>query len=308
MSMSTTASAAMSTSTTATAGKTTRIAVGQVRATSDKFSNLLNVAKCAGWAASPSSSAETERGTHNKCTMLFLPECFGYMGETSEDTLREAEPPLPVSTEAGAAADNAQQEQYKNSPRVTKALRDAVAAAAGAVAARNDGEVEDSKPVAGDIDSEGERIFLLDGLRTIARESNLWISGTMHVAGAPPRPPYEDNDGDKEEDRRSRVYNTHVVVDNEGVLRASYNKIHLFDVSIPGQVQLQESKTTAPGTRLEVCDDTPAGALGLSTCYDVRFPELYSELVERGARILSVPSAFTVPTGRAHWHVLLRGK
>jgi deaminated glutathione amidase len=131
------------------------------------------------------------------------------------------------------------------------------------------------------------------------------------------------------------VYNTHVVVNDRGELVAEYRKIHLFDVNIPGQVTIQESASTAPGNQVVLCDSPigtrrsesdgfgrlfvrkrsherefcvcAPGRLGLSTCYDVRFPELYAALVERGARVLLVPSAFTVPTGRAHWHVLLRG-
>ena len=86
-----------------------------------------------------------------------------------------------------------------------------------------------------------------------------------------------------------------------------YRKSHMFDVSIPNKVNLKESATTAPGTDLVVCD-SPVGRLGLSTCYDLRFPEMYVKLVQNGAEVLLVPSAFTVPTGKAHWHTLLTGK
>lgn len=81
----------------------------------------------------------------------------------------------------------------------------------------------------------------------------------------------------------------------------------MFDVSIPGKVNLQESKTTNAGKQLVVCD-SPIGKLGLSTCYDVRFPEMYIDLIQQGAEVLLVPSAFTVPTGQAHWHILLRSR
>lgn len=103
-----------------------------------------------------------------------------------------------------------------------------------------------------------------------------------------------------------RVYNTALVHGPDGVLLASYRKIHLFDVELPG-LTLKESKSVAPGDT-PVCVDTPAGKLGLSVCYDVRFPELYRVLAERGAEILLVPSAFTVPTGSDHWEILLRAR
>ncbi len=89
---------------------------------------------------------------------------------------------------------------------------------------------------------------------------------------------------------------------------ARYDKIHLFDVTIPGRdEQYRESTHVAPG-REPVIADTPVGRLGLSVCYDMRFPELYRELVSRGAEWLAMPAAFTVPTGRAHWETLLRAR
>ena len=105
-----------------------------------------------------------------------------------------------------------------------------------------------------------------------------------------------------------RTYNTALVVAPSGALVARYRKIHLFDVDIPGGATLRESDATAPGAELVVVDI--AGApVGLSICYDVRFPELYRRLVkERGAEILLVPAAFTAHTGAAHWHVLLRAR
>jgi predicted amidohydrolase len=89
---------------------------------------------------------------------------------------------------------------------------------------------------------------------------------------------------------------------------ARYDKIHLFAVDIPGRAEsYRESAHVAPGSRIEVID-TPAGRLGLSVCYDVRFPELYRQLSAAGAQLLVVPSAFTSPTGRAHWETLLRAR
>mmetsp|Transcript_12994 Transcript_12994/g.18399 ORF Transcript_12994/g.18399 Transcript_12994/m.18399 type:complete len:242 (+) Transcript_12994:3-728(+) len=146
----------------------------------------------------------------------------------------------------------------------------------------------------------------------------------MHEGGAPPR----DEDDDKQNDNNSksnstgssssseqqaslsRVYNSHVIMDNNGVVQCVYRKMHLFDVTIPeDNVYLRESATTAPGTKLVTCVNTPIGCLGVSICYDVRFPEMYIQLVrEGGAQVLLVPSAFTVPTGKAHWHTLLRAR
>ena len=101
-----------------------------------------------------------------------------------------------------------------------------------------------------------------------------------------------------------------LVFDDQGQRVARYDKIHLFDVSVSGsegERLYRESKATRAGEELVVVD-TPAGRLGLSVCYDVRFPELYRALVDQGAELFSVPSAFTVPTGRAHWEVLLRAR
>lgn len=104
------------------------------------------------------------------------------------------------------------------------------------------------------------------------------------------------------------LYNTHVVIDNKGHIVAQYRKIHLFNVDVPGGPILMESRFTAPGKGLIVCE-SPVGCLGLSTCYDVRFPQLYQRLAwELGAQTLLVPSAFTVATGKAHWEVLLRAR
>ena len=104
-----------------------------------------------------------------------------------------------------------------------------------------------------------------------------------------------------------RCYNTSVYLNSHGEIIATYRKIHLFDVSIPNGPQLMESKQTGPGNQA-VCVETPFGTLGLTICYDVRFPALYQRLVEMGAMALTVPSAFTATTGAAHWHALLRAR
>jgi deaminated glutathione amidase len=106
----------------------------------------------------------------------------------------------------------------------------------------------------------------------------------------------------------NRVANSSLLIDAQGKRVARYDKIHLFDVTIPGRdEQYRESNHVLPG-RDPVIADTPVGKLGLSVCYDMRFPELYRELVLRGAEWLAMPAAFTVPTGRAHWETLLRAR
>src|SRR5712691_6194854 len=107
-----------------------------------------------------------------------------------------------------------------------------------------------------------------------------------------------------------RVHNTAVLIGPRGEIAASYRKLHLFDVDIPDGARYRESEAVAPGSSAPpVIELTGLGVrLGLSVCYDVRFPELYRRLAEQGADILSVPAAFTAYTGRAHWEVLLRAR
>ena len=106
-----------------------------------------------------------------------------------------------------------------------------------------------------------------------------------------------------------RIHNTSIAVDPEGRVAAIYRKIHLFDVDLSAQGGLvyRESERVAPGSELALAE-TPFGGIGLSVCYDVRFPELYRALAARGARFLAVPAAFARETGRDHWEVLLRAR
>jgi predicted amidohydrolase len=104
-----------------------------------------------------------------------------------------------------------------------------------------------------------------------------------------------------------RCYNTSVLFGPDGEVLATYRKVHLFDVCVPPDVVFQESATVVPGEAVVVAA-TPLGQLGLSICYDLRFPELYRALVDRGAEILAVPAAFTATTGKDHWEPLLRAR
>ncbi|KAK6747314.1 hypothetical protein RB195_000490 [Necator americanus] len=135
---------------------------------------------------------------------------------------------------------------------------------------------------------------VMERFRSLARESGLWISlGGLH---------------NKDLSEPQRPWNSHVVIDDEGKTRALYNKLHLFDLEIPGKVRLMESEFSKSGTQMVQPIDTPIGRLGLSICYDLRFAELSLWNRQKGAEILSFPSAFTVNTGLAHWEPLLRAR
>ena len=105
-----------------------------------------------------------------------------------------------------------------------------------------------------------------------------------------------------------KVANRGFVIDRNGQIRARYDKIHLFDVDLPTGESWRESATYRGGDGAVLVNGTPVGKLGLTICYDLRFPTLFARLSEAGADIISVPAAFTVPTGKAHWHVLLRAR
>lgn len=108
-------------------------------------------------------------------------------------------------------------------------------------------------------------------------------------------------------DEPGRCYNTSVLFGPAGEVVATYRKVHLFDVDVPGGVRFAESATCKPGHEVVVAE-TSLGRIGLSICYDLRFPELYRQLVDGGAELLAVPSAFTLATGKDHWEPLLRAR
>jgi len=133
---------------------------------------------------------------------------------------------------------------------------------------------------------------VLTAVRTAARAAGLWVQlGSLALA---------DPASGK---RRNRSF----LIDAQGMVQARYDKIHLFDVDLPGGESWRESSSYGSGDRAVVAS-TPWGRIGLSICYDLRFPDLYRVLSAAGADILSVPAAFTVPSGQAHWHVLLRAR
>jgi predicted amidohydrolase len=105
-----------------------------------------------------------------------------------------------------------------------------------------------------------------------------------------------------------KVANRGFVIDREGNVRARYDKLHLFDVDLPTGESWRESNVYSPGSGVVLVNGTPVGKLGLTICYDLRFPGLFARLAEADADLIAVPAAFTVPTGKAHWHVLLRAR
>jgi deaminated glutathione amidase len=139
----------------------------------------------------------------------------------------------------------------------------------------------------------------LAGMRALASELGVWLllgSLVIDPAGEPGADPGEE-----------RLANRSLLLDSTGGVVARYDKIHMFDIDLPGGESYRESNAYRPG-RDTVIAETPWGRLGMSVCYDVRFPHLYRALAQAGADFLTVPSVFTVPTGRAHWHVLLRAR
>ena len=111
----------------------------------------------------------------------------------------------------------------------------------------------------------------------------------------------------KESEDAKKTANRSFLFDPKGQIAARYSKIHMFDVDLPSGEKYRESNTVAAGNEA-VMADLPWCKLGLSICYDLRFPHLYRTFAQKGAKLLAVPSAFTVPTGTAHWHVLLRAR
>ncbi|MET0249519.1 MAG: carbon-nitrogen hydrolase family protein [Sphingobium sp.] len=134
---------------------------------------------------------------------------------------------------------------------------------------------------------------VLAAVREAAARAGIWVHlGSLAIKDA-------RSDG--------RWANRSFMIDGSGEIRARYDKIHLFDVDLATGERWRESAVYGPGEQA-VAVDTPWGRMGLSVCYDMRFPDLYRALTNAGATMLLTPAAFTVPTGRAHWHVLLRAR
>ena len=133
---------------------------------------------------------------------------------------------------------------------------------------------------------------VLQAVRDAARNAGIWVHlGSLAL---------ESGDG--------RLVNRGFVIDGNGEIRGRYDKIHLFDVDLPTGESWRESALYQAGDKAVLVKGTPVGSLGLTICYDLRFPALFAGLAEAGADVIAVPAAFTVPTGKAHWEVLLRAR
>jgi predicted amidohydrolase len=149
----------------------------------------------------------------------------------------------------------------------------------------------DSERAAKSLRPQGED-RVLEAVRAAAARNHIWLHlGSLAVLV---------DDG--------KVANRSFVIDRDGEIRATYDKIHLFDVDLPTGESWRESNVYSAGKGVVLVNGTPVGKLGLTICYDLRFPGLFARLAETDADVIAVPAAFTVPTGKAHWHVLLRAR
>lgn len=179
----------------------------------------------------------------------------------------------------------------KNLARASELVRDAASAGAELIALPETfdfrGKDEDVPNIKSDIPGP-----VSDQFATLSKELGIWLqAGSIH----------ENIPG------QDRTYNTALLFDPEGNEIARYRKLHLYDVQIPGRVDAKESNSIAPGGGV-VTADINGHTAGLTICYDIRFPELYRQLADRGAEIVFVPAAFTMYTGKDHWEVLIRAR
>jgi predicted amidohydrolase len=180
-----------------------------------------------------------------------------------------------------------------NAEKLVAAVRDAAAGGAAMLF---------TPEMSGMLDRDRERAMtkarqqaddqVLAAIRAAAAQAGIWVHlGSLALKG-----------------EKGKLINRGFVIDAQGAIRARYDKIHLFDVDLPTGESWRESALYDAGQEAVVVPDTPVGKLGLTICYDLRFPELFQRLSDAGADVVSVPAAFTVPTGRAHWQVLLRAR
>jgi len=219
----------------AVATMNSRAAIAQLRSTSSKSANLFEIARCMGWAKKEGAS------------MLFLPECLGFVGDNAKHTLASADPPIDSLLRRDVPT---------NTSGVRKMMADVIDSCS-----REDNAHGLEKGADGSQQQADEPVeSIIRELQFVASQAKLWISG----GGVHTRAPSSTSS--------EKIRNTHVIIDSDGRIRAYYHKVHLFDVSIPGKVALRESNTTEPGEELVVVE-SPLGKLGLGICYDMRFPE-----------------------------------
>ena len=139
--------------------------------------------------------------------------------------------------------------------------------------------------------SEEDSHPVLNGLREFCASRKVWIVVGSVAISAP----------------NGRIYNRSFILDNKGCICARYDKLHLFDIELSDQQSYRESEFVSAG-KVAVVANTPFAKIGLSICYDLRFPNLYRDLAQAGAELILIPAAFTKTTGEAHWHVLNRAR
>ena len=155
----------------------------------------------------------------------------------------------------------------------------------------------DRKALAGKTTLEGDDPMLAN-MRGLAKEIGAWILiGSIVVK----------HEYSLDESGRPKLANRSILIDSNGLVKARYDKIHMFDVNIDTGESYRESKAYEPGNNSTLAE-TPWGMIGMTVCYDLRFPYLFRDLAKSGAEMFSIPSAFTRPTGKAHWHVLMRAR
>ncbi len=180
-----------------------------------------------------------------------------------------------------------------NAERLVGAVRDAAAGGAAMLF---------TPEMSGMLDRDRERAMskarfeaddqVLAAVRATAADAGIWVHlGSLALKS-----------------ESEKLVNRGFVIDSAGAIRARYDKIHLFDVDLPTGESWRESAMYQAGQEAVTASDTPVGKLGLTICYDLRFPALFERLSEAGADVISIPAAFTVPTGRAHWQVLMRAR
>ena len=136
-----------------------------------------------------------------------------------------------------------------------------------------------------------DKDIYIKGIKKIAKKNNVWILiGSLVIKIS-----------------KNRLVNRSILVDNSGKIKAFYDKIHMFDVVLSKKEKYLESKTFSAGKKIKSFK-LPWGKIGLSICYDLRFPSLYRKLSKTGSIFLSIPSAFTETTGKKHWHTLLKAR
>jgi predicted amidohydrolase len=198
---------------------------------------------------------------------------------------------MPEAVVAAAIQLNAGEDRARNEEQARQLIGKAVAAGAKFIALPENADqiAPRERRLA---EAEALDGPLVTRYRALAQQHGIWLLVGSVAEKRPDQP---------------RVFNTSILIDGSGKLAGVYRKIHLFDADPPDGIPYRESETVTPGLDV-IVTPTPFELLGMTVCYDVRFPELYRVLARCGATAFSVPASFTVPTGQAHWEILIRAR